>query len=140
MDIHYPFGVDFLLLVTNDEAHEIISATEVHQRRVVIHGISSIPMFLGLFEELCSKILLQATLTNDRMHFCLDDIDELVKLLIAVDKIGRDNISSLEVTWQSPADAECQWDQDPISDPYLMLPTVHVEDCLQLLKRCNRLA
>ena len=75
-----------------------------------------------------------------RTFFHLDDMDDLVKLLIAIGKIGRDNIESLEFTWQSRADSECKWDEAPDSeDPFLTLPTLHAEKCVQLLKQCKRL-
>merc|ERR1711939_1302572 len=39
-----------------------------------------------------------------RTVFHLDDMDDLIRLLIAVGDIGRDNIESLELAWQSRAD------------------------------------
>ncbi len=75
-----------------------------------------------------------------RTVFHLDDMDDLIKLLIAVGKIGRDNIESLELTWQSRADSECKWDEaSDCEDPSLTLPTLHVVKCVQLLKQCKRL-
>jgi len=38
--------------------------------------------------------------------FQLDDMDDLIKLLIAVGQIGRDNIESLELVWESRTDSE----------------------------------
>lgn len=72
--------------------------------------------------------------------FHLDEMDDLIKLLIAVGRIGRDNIESLELTWESRADSELKWDEAPDSDDlFLMLPTLHVATCVQLLKQCKRL-
>jgi hypothetical protein len=75
-----------------------------------------------------------------RTVFHLNDMDDLIKLLIAVGKIGRDSIESLELTWESRADSECKWDEASDSeDPSLTLPTLHVVKCVQLLKQCKRL-
>lgn len=75
-----------------------------------------------------------------RTVFHLDDMDNLIKLLIAVGRIGRDNIESLELTWKSRADSELKWDQAPDSDNlFLMLPALHTVKCVQLLKQCKRL-
>ena len=98
-------------------------------------------MFFDLPEELRNTILRHETLSlaYSRTPFCLNDMDELMKLLIAVGKIGRDNIDSLEFTWQSEADIKCKWVEDPDSDPSLTLPTLHVARCIQLLKQCKKL-
>ena len=75
-----------------------------------------------------------------RTVFHLDDMDDLIKLLIAVGKIGRDNIQSMELAWESRADSECKWNEaSGCEDPFLMLPTLHVEKCVRLLKQCKRL-
>jgi len=75
-----------------------------------------------------------------RTVFQLDDMDDLIKLLMVVGKVGRENIESLELAWESRADAECKWEETPDSeDPYLRLPTLHVVKCVQLLKQCKRL-
>jgi len=72
--------------------------------------------------------------------FYLDDMDDLIKLLIAVGAIGRDNIESLELAWQSRTDFECQWAEAPDPNEYsLTLPTLHVAKCVQLLKQCKSL-
>jgi hypothetical protein len=75
-----------------------------------------------------------------RTSFRLDDMDDLIKLLISVGQIGRNEIESLEFPWESRADSECKWDAFPDSDDhFLMLPTLHVTRCVQLLKHCKRL-
>jgi hypothetical protein len=72
--------------------------------------------------------------------FQVDDLDDLIKLLIAVGDIGRDNIESLELAWQSRSDFEWQWAEAPLPNEHsLTLPTLHVTKCVQLLKRCNSL-
>ena len=72
--------------------------------------------------------------------FRLDDMDDLVKLLIAVGQTGRNNIESLEFSWESRTDLERNWDENPeAKDHLLMLPTTHVNKCVQLLKQCKRL-
>ena len=77
-----------------------------------------------------------------RTRFCFDDIDDLVKLLIAIGDVGRSNIESVELAWQSRSDSELQWAEAPIPVPdehSLTLPTLHVAECMQLLKQCKRL-
>jgi hypothetical protein len=76
-----------------------------------------------------------------RTIFYLDDMDDLIKLLIAIGDIGRDNIKSLELAWQSRADSEYQWAKavDP-KQHLLTLPTLHAARCVQLLKQCKSLS
>ena len=75
-----------------------------------------------------------------RTVFHLGDMDDLIKLLVAVGRIGRDNIESLELTWESRADSELEWDEAPDSDNlFLLLPTLYAATCVQLLKQCTRL-
>jgi len=75
-----------------------------------------------------------------RTVFHFDDMDDLIKLLIAVGDIGRDNIESLELSWQSRTDTEFQWTEAPVRNEHsLTLPTLHVTKCVQLLKQCKRL-
>ncbi|KAF4622741.1 hypothetical protein G7Y89_g14288 [Cudoniella acicularis] len=79
-------------------------------------------------------------LTYRRTVFHLDDIDDVIKLLIAVGDVGRDNIESLELAWQSRSDFECQWAEAPVPNEYsLTLPTLHVRKCVQLLSQCKNL-
>lgn len=75
-----------------------------------------------------------------RTIFRLDDIEDLIRLLVAVGRIGRDNIESVELTWESRADTELKWDEAlEFDDVYLKLPTLHAAKCAQLLKQCKRL-
>ncbi|KAL8957687.1 MAG: hypothetical protein Q9193_005106 [Seirophora villosa] len=72
--------------------------------------------------------------------FHLDDMDDLVKLLVAVGKVGRDNIEMLELAWESRADSGLKLDEDlNMDDSSLLLPTLHAARCVQLLKQCKRL-
>ncbi len=72
--------------------------------------------------------------------FIFNDMDDFVKLLIAIGKIGRDNIESLSLTWESGADCEDKWHNClDAEDPLLTLPTLHAVKAVQLLKQCNRL-
>lgn len=90
--------------------------------------------------------------------FELEDIDEVVKLLLGIGYIGRQNIESLAFGWQSNSETKFTWDEAPgklrredldtakvtfedtgFEDPFLTLPIIHVETCLQLLKQCGRL-
>ena len=75
-----------------------------------------------------------------RTVFHLDDMDDLIRLLIAVGKIGRANIESVELAWESRTDSECKWNEAPDSEEnFLTLPTLHVDKCVQLLKQCKKL-
>lgn len=75
-----------------------------------------------------------------RTLFHFDDMDDLMKFLIAIGNIGRGNIESLELAWQSRTDLEYQWDKAPIPEKHSpSLPTLHVATCAQLLKQCRRL-
>lgn len=71
--------------------------------------------------------------------FHFDDMDDLVKFLIAVGDIGRNNIEVLELAWQSRTDSEFQWTEKAPDEYSLTLPTLHVTKCTQLLKQCKRL-
>ena len=79
-----------------------------------------------------------------RTVFHLDDMDDLVKLLVAVGRIGRDNIESLDLTWESRAESELIWDELreeglDSDEVYPVLPALHATKCAQLLKQCKRL-
>ncbi len=72
--------------------------------------------------------------------FHLPDMDDLIKLLLAVGELGRNNIESLEFAWESRADCEWGWEMSPASEDIVTaLPTLHVAKCIQLLKQCKRL-
>jgi len=72
-----------------------------------------------------------------RTAFRLSDIDDLIKLLLAVGELGRNNIESLEFAWQS--EAECEEMPPAPEDMVTALPTLHAARCIQLLKQCKRL-
>ena len=75
-----------------------------------------------------------------RTAFHLVDIDDVIQLLLAVGKLGRNNIESLELAWESRADCEWSWEMSPASEDIVTaLPTLHVARCVQLLKQCKRL-
>ena len=92
---------------------------------------------LRVNKQMCQEAL---PLAYRRTVFHLDDLDDLSKLLIAIGDIGRDNIESLELAWQSRTDFECQWAEALVPNEYsLTLPTLHVAKCVQLLKQCKSL-
>jgi hypothetical protein len=98
--------------------------------------LSSLPV-LRVSREMRHEAL---PLAYRRTVFHLDDMDDLIKLLIAVGDTGRDNIESLELAWQSRIDFECQWAEAPNPNEHsLTLPTLHVAKCVQLLKQCKGL-
>ncbi|KAL9611963.1 MAG: hypothetical protein Q9167_003403 [Letrouitia subvulpina] len=75
-----------------------------------------------------------------RTVFHLDNVDDLIKLLVAAGRIGRNNIESLELMWESKADIELKWDEDSdFGDQSWTLPILHAVKCAQLLKQCKRL-
>ncbi len=51
-----------------------------------------------------------------RTTFILDDLDDVIKLLIAIGQVGRDNIESLQFPWESRADMELTRESVPGSD------------------------
>ncbi|KAK1975310.1 hypothetical protein LZ30DRAFT_605947 [Colletotrichum cereale] len=72
--------------------------------------------------------------------FRLHDLDDLLKLLMAVGKVGRDNIQSIQFPWESKSESEERWKD--CSDPNGLcgtLPRLHVSKCAQLLRQCRRL-
>ncbi|KAF2820912.1 hypothetical protein CC86DRAFT_304094, partial [Ophiobolus disseminans] len=72
--------------------------------------------------------------------FHLDDLDDLLKLLIAVGDSGRQNIESAYFPWESRSDLERKWDETPDADDHsLQLPNLHVAECVKLLEQCRRL-
>ncbi|PGH16522.1 hypothetical protein AJ79_01627 [Helicocarpus griseus UAMH5409] len=71
-----------------------------------------------------------------RTTFLLDDIDEVIQLAISIGKIGRDNIRSLEFSWESRSDSSTQPFEDGICS---RLPNLHALRCVQLLKQCKKL-
>ena len=99
--------------------------------------LSSKGTALGVSRQMRQEAL---PLAYRRTLFHLDDMDDLVKLLVAVGKVGRDNIEPLEFAWESRADSESKWDEAPnIDNISSMLPTLHAARCIQLLKQCKRL-
>lgn len=65
--------------------------------------LSSKTGVLGASKQMRQEAL---PLAYRRTHFQLADTDDLVKLLVAAGTVGRDNIESLELTWESKADSE----------------------------------
>ncbi|PGH21366.1 hypothetical protein AJ80_03283 [Polytolypa hystricis UAMH7299] len=72
--------------------------------------------------------------------FRLDDMDEFIKVAIAIGTLGRENIESLEFAWESRADAKIASEEASDSGDYSpKLPTLHSLRCVQLLQQCKRL-
>ncbi|KAH8659474.1 hypothetical protein BGZ61DRAFT_465405 [Ilyonectria robusta] len=72
--------------------------------------------------------------------FCLDDMDDVVKFLVAIGRIGRSNITSLQFPWESMNDIGRKVEQSPHDDDSgPILPSLHALRCVQLLKECRRL-
>ncbi|KAK1974384.1 hypothetical protein LZ30DRAFT_410346 [Colletotrichum cereale] len=72
--------------------------------------------------------------------FRLHDLDDLIKLLMAVGKVGCNNIQSIQFLWESKSDSKERWKD--CSDPNGLcgtLPRLHVDKCAQLLRQCRRL-
>ena len=73
-------------------------------------------------------------------NFKLDDMDDLIRLLIAVGQIGRDNITSLQFPWTSRTEMAHRWEVSPnAGDNDTRLPNLHVPSCIELLRLCKRL-
>jgi len=72
--------------------------------------------------------------------FYLADIEDLTRFLVAVGRVGRENIESLDFAWESQIDLDYSWRKFPDSETnHLTLPAWHVSHCVQLLKQCRRL-
>jgi hypothetical protein len=74
-------------------------------------------------------------------HFEIDDVDDVVKFLLAIGRTGRNNIESLGFSWESKADSE-EKQMNVVAtaggaDP--TLPCLHASSCSLLLKECGRL-
>ena len=70
----------------------------------------------------------------------LDDMDDVIRFLIAVGQIGRDNMTSLQFPWMSRSETAHRWEEDPQAhDNDSRLPSLHVPSCVQLVKMCKRL-
>lgn len=68
------------------------------------------------------------------------DLDGAVALLLAIGRIGRDNITSFQLGWDSYADNQIKWSLPEIPENvHLKLPSLHVPMCIDLLKQCPRL-
>ncbi len=77
-----------------------------------------------------------------RTTFVLDDLDDVIKLLVAVGQVGRENIERLRFPWESITDLESTWKAGLPSSSYedsLKLPVLHASRCVQLLRQCKRL-
>lgn len=77
-----------------------------------------------------------------RTTFILDDLDDAIKLLVAIGQVGRENIESLGFPWESRTDLEFMWKAGfpPGSgEAPLGLPVLHASRCVQLLRQCKRL-
>ncbi|CEJ87486.1 hypothetical protein VHEMI04430 [[Torrubiella] hemipterigena] len=73
-------------------------------------------------------------------RFYLTDIEDLTRFLLAVGRIGRENIESLDFAWESQIDLDASWRDFPDSETnHLTLPAFHISRCIQLLKQCKRL-
>jgi hypothetical protein len=73
-------------------------------------------------------------------RFILDDMDDLMKLLVAVGEVGRDNIVSLELSWTSRSEtaSRLQEESNAGSDE-ASLPAMYASSCVELLHSCRRL-
>ncbi|KAF7554135.1 hypothetical protein G7Z17_g3132 [Cylindrodendrum hubeiense] len=80
-------------------------------------------------------------LAFERTAFRLIDIDDVVKFLITIGSIGRDNIRSLEFPWERMGDMVFGCEEFPNGlQGLLKLPDLHAVRCVQLLKQCKNLA
>ncbi len=70
-----------------------------------------------------------------RTKFDLCDQDGTIKFLIAIGQVGRDNIESIRLAWESDSELRSRWDDD-VGD---LLPALHTSTCIQLLRQCKRL-
>ncbi|KAH7016439.1 uncharacterized protein B0I36DRAFT_254373 [Microdochium trichocladiopsis] len=77
-----------------------------------------------------------------RTTFCLHNLESAIKFLIAAGQIGRENIETLHLVWESILEPTNNWvissDQGLEQLPR-RLPSRSTSTCIQLLKQCKRL-
>lgn len=101
------------------------------------------PLHNHLSVLLISKQIRQEALSiaYRRTFFCLDDIDDFIKVAISIGQIGRANIEAVQFSWESRSDL--YHGTNEYSEPeenQSQLPALHVSKCVQLLRECRRLA
>ncbi|EJT73122.1 hypothetical protein GGTG_09972 [Gaeumannomyces tritici R3-111a-1] len=77
-----------------------------------------------------------------RTIFCLDNLESAIKFLIAVGQVGRENIETLRLAWESTSESTNSWDVSSDQGPGGLpgrLPSGSTSTCIQLLKQCKRL-
>ncbi|KAK0648695.1 hypothetical protein B0T16DRAFT_456153 [Cercophora newfieldiana] len=74
-----------------------------------------------------------------RTTFRLYNLDSAIKFLVAVGQIGRENIETLDLYWESTSEPAYNWDTDAIERPPGKLPADTASTCIQLLQQCKRL-
>ena len=68
----------------------------------------------------------------------MDDIDDLIKLLIAIGDIGRKNLRFLEFTWQSRCDSDSKdTTAAQNAESITTMPTLLIGRVVELLKQCK---
>lgn len=69
-----------------------------------------------------------------------NDIDDATRILIAIGSIGRENVESLGLCWESEVDSINNGRKCPAPENnHLILPALHVSTCIALIKQCRRL-
>jgi hypothetical protein len=74
-----------------------------------------------------------------RVSLTADDMDGLIRLLIAIGDIGRSNVVSISCLWESCSEKAEIWARDPWAYPTSQLPRLHVLTAGFLLRQCRRL-
>jgi hypothetical protein len=89
--------------------------------------------FLSVSRQTCQESL---PLAYRSTAFHLDDMDDVLRLLVAVGETGRNNIEFLYFPWKSRSDLQRKWKDNPHANNHsLQLPNLHVVKCIQLLKQ-----
>lgn len=75
-----------------------------------------------------------------KTSFMVEEMDDAIRLLIAIGQIGRDNITSLGFHWRSRSEIANRWEKSPDGkDNDTKLPALHMLKCVELLRLCKRL-
>jgi hypothetical protein len=85
---------------------------------------------LSLCKALRAEIL---PVAYENTSFEARDMDDMMKLLIAMGSVGRRSVGHLDFPWESAVDSEQRWQDE---NGAMALPSLHVRLCLYLLAEC----
>ncbi|KPM34644.1 hypothetical protein AK830_g11930 [Neonectria ditissima] len=159
VDVHYGTNQKLSLPMTQDDICQILSiprgakVPSAHSLNYLwnderlLKGIGDptgfyFPIAKGLGFLSANKLLRHEALPMAYRctAFRFEDMDDLVKCLLAIGRLGRGNVEALDFPWESGSDSKQKWELFPqCEDNHLKLPSLHVDQCVDLLQQCTRL-